>query len=119
MKRKWKSAVLILFYCVPWAFFAPWWDAVRGGMFGYLILLMGLGVLDWISVRTGQLWAGTAGNLCSGLFSCVMAEVFLSSQWDFYFKPLTAVQLTEGISAAALVVYFMVVYSQARKRKEN
>ncbi len=116
MKGRLKTAGVVVLFCVPWAFLAPWWDAAQGGMLGYLVMLLGLGILDRLSLRGRQIWLGAAGNLISAAVSLCFAKGFLGEEWNYYFKPLTAFQLTAGLSAAAVILYFLAARSHGRKK---
>lgn len=111
-----KGTAAGLLFLVPWSFLGLWWDAARGGMLGYLVCGIALVVLSWVLLKHGALWLGAAGHLLSGVVSWLCACRFLGSEWNYYFKPLTAGGLTVGITAAALIIYGIAAFDKAKRK---
>ena len=110
MKKTWLIRVLLLIaYCVPYAFLAINGDATSGTMLFYGVMVATFSLLCWSSIKTNNMMIVFIGNVISFLSSYIVA---LSSDLEamaWYFKPFTAQSLLITISVVVTVIQVIAV----------
>ena len=111
MEKKWLIRILLLLaYCVPYAFLSINGDANSGIMIFYGVMVVAFFLLCFVSIKTKNIAIIFIGNIFSFVFSyiCVMLGDLEAKAW--YFKPFTAQSLLIAISIAATIMQMIVVY---------
>ena len=111
MEKKWLIRMLLLIaYCVPYAFLSINGDANSGIMIFYGVMVGAFFLLCLASIKTKNIAVIFIGNIFSFVFSyiCVMLGDLEAKAW--YFKPFTAQSLLIAISIAATIMQMIVVY---------
>ena len=111
MEKKWLIRMLLLIaYCVPYAFLSINGDANSGIMIFYGVMVVAFFLLCFVSIKTKNIAIIFIGNIFSFVFSyiCVMLGDLEAKAW--YFKPFTAQSLLIAISIAATIMQMIVVY---------
>lgn len=104
MRKKVLTGFVFLGYCIPYSFFALYGDVSYGSMILYVVMIVAMGILCWETVKLNRTHILAVGNVLSCLFSCFCINVFQTEEWNSYFKPFTAVQLSIAISVVAFIV---------------
>ena len=123
MKKTWLIRVLLLIaYCVHYAFLAINGDATSGTMLFYGVMVAAFSLLCWSSIKTNNMMIVFIRNVISFLSSYIVA---LSSDLEamaWYFKPFTAQSLLITISVVVTVIQVIavIVYKvKTRKAVKN
>lgn len=111
MKTK---ALLLTAYCIPFAFLGVFGDGVLGTMLFYAIMITGLSLLCYISLKTRNLAIVDIGNGLSFVSSYVCTRLFMEPMGD-YFKPFTSRSLIIVISAVAIIIQAVIVMTFRKK----
>ena len=118
MKKAWVVKILMLIaYCVPFAFLAVNGDATSGTMLFYGIMVAGFVFLLCGALKTNNIAVLYLGNLLSFASSCAVAKLSGLAQMGHYFKPFTSQSLIVTISIAAIVVQTIIVLIYAKKKR--
>ncbi len=118
MKRKNSYSLILLGYCVPYAFLAMYADAVYRTLLLYGVLLAAMWLLCRASGKINQLSALVIGNVLSCVSSCIFVSRFLTDEnWGFYFKPLRTTTLVLIISAAAFLIQLFIWPNFSSKKR--
>lgn len=108
-----------ILYCLPFAFMAVNGDAVSGTMFFYTVMVMGLSLLCWITLRSGRVTDLYVGNGISFLASIIAVKVTELDPMGYYFKPFTSHSLIIAISIVAVVIQTIVLLIYKSQKTEN
>ena len=104
MKRTNQMSILLLMaYCIPFAYLCVMGDGKWGTMLFYGVMIAGFSLLCWGAVKTGRRTIIFIGNLCSLLSSCAAAVLTDMEPMGHYFKPFTAFTLMILLSVLALI----------------
>ncbi len=107
---------ILLFYLIPYMFLSMNEDAASGTMWFYLLMIVAFVILSYISKKTNNRRLVIIGNICSLLVSLVCLFRFRTEKWDWYFKPLTDIQLMITVSVIAFIIQLRIVFH--RKKNE-
>ncbi len=114
--KKWIIRIaLLLFYCVPYVFLAMNGDATSGTMLFYGLMIVAFYLLCFISKKTDNKNIVIVGNICSVISSLVFRNTFRTEKWDWYFKPLTDVELLIVVSAIAFIIQMIIAFKHKSK----
>lgn len=117
MRDKIKKMILLLIgYCVPFSFLAMYGDVTFGSMWLYVLLVLGYGLLCWLSIRFRSLSTLLLGNVISGGISAGCVAAFQTEKWSWYFKPFTPMTMVILISVVAFVVQLTIWLAINRKQ---
>lgn len=111
--------IIRILYCLPFAFMAVNGDAVSGTMFFYAVMVVGLSLLCWITLKNNRVIDLYVGNGISFLSSLIAVKVTALDPMGYYFKPLTSHSLIIVISIVAIVIQTIVVLIYKSRRIEN
>lgn len=110
MKKTWLIRVLLLIaYCVPYAFLAINGDATSGTMLFYGVMVAAFSLLCWSSIKTNNMMIVFIGNVISFLSSYIVALSCDLESMAWYFKPFTAQSLLITISVVVTVIQVIAV----------
>lgn len=105
MKKTWIiSALLLIAYCVPFAFLSVNGDATSGTMLFYWVMIAGFALLCWGALKTNNVAVLYIGNVLSFVSSYVVANLSGLEPMGHYFKPFTSHSLIAAISVVVLIV---------------
>ena len=110
MKKTWISrALLLIAYCVPFAFLSVNGDATLGTMLFYGVMIAGFALLCWSALKTNNIAVLYIGNGLSFLSSYTAGKLSGLEPMGDYFKPFTAHSLIVVISVVVLIVHTIIV----------
>ena len=108
MKNTWIiRALLLIVYCVPFAFLSVNGDATSGTMLFYGVMIAGFALLCWGALKTNNVAVIYIGNVLSFISSYAVAKLSGLEPMGYYFKPFTSHSLIVAISVVILIVYTM------------
>lgn len=117
MKKPWLlKAFLSIAYCIPFAFLAVNGDAVSGTMLFYGIMAVGLALLCWASLRTGNIAVFYLGSILSLCSSYAAAGLWGLEPMGYYFKPFTAYFLMAAISVFVMIIQLIPIRIYSAKK---
>ena len=120
MKMNWTiRALLLVAYCIPFAFLSVNGDATSGTMLFYGVMIMGFSLLCWGALKTNNVAVLYIGNVLSFVSSCAVAKLSGLEPMGYYFKPFTSHSLIVAISVAVLIVHTIIVLIYAAKKRAN
>lgn len=110
MKKQWTiRALLLIVYCVPFAFLSVNGDATSGTMLFYGVMIAGFALLCWDALKTNNVAVLYIGNGLSFLSSYAAGKLSGLEPMGHYFKPFTSHSLIVIISVVVLVVHTIIV----------
>ena len=98
-------ALLLIVYCVPFAFLSVNGDATSGTMLFYGVMIAGFALLCWGALKTNNVAVIYIGNVLSFISSYAVAKLSGLEPMGYYFKPFTSHSLIVAISVVILIVY--------------
>lgn len=118
MKKGWTiRALLLIAYCIPFAFLSVNGDATSGTMLFYGVMLAGFALLCWGALKTNNVAVLYIGNVLSFVSSYVVAELSGLEPMGYYFKPFTSHSLIVVISVVVLIVHTVIVLIYRAKKR--
>ncbi len=112
-----QTVLLLLGYCIPFAFLGMYGDVSYYTMWLYALLIAGMGLLCWGCIKFKNLLALVLGNILSAVVSIICVRAFIPSDLEWYFKPLTSSSTAILLSAAAFIIQFIIWKAAAKKTK--
>lgn len=110
MKKQWTiRALLLIVYCVPFAFLSVNGDATSGTMLFYGVMIAGFALLCWRALKTNNIAVLYIGNGLSFLSSYTAGKLSGLEPMGHYFKPFTSHSLIVVISVVVLVAHTIIV----------
>ena len=110
MKKQWTiRALLLIVYCVPFAFLSVNGDATSGTMLFYGVMIAGFALLCWGALKTNNVAVLYIGNGLSFLSSYTAGKLSSLEPMGHYFKPFTSHSLIVVISVVVLIVHTIIV----------
>lgn len=109
--------LLLLLYCIPFAFLAVNGDATSGSMIYYGVMVAGFALLSGIAIITNNTLVVYIGNVLSFISSIIVSVVSGLEAMSHYFKPLTSHLLIVVISIIALLIQVLFARVYVRKNK--
>ena len=97
--------MLLIVYCVPFAFLSVNGDATSGTMLFYGVMIAGFALLCWGALKTNNVAVIYIGNVLSFISSYAVAKLSGLEPMGYYFKPFTSHSLIVAISVVILIVY--------------
>ena len=107
--------MLLLLYCIPFAFLSVYGDATSGTMMFYVVMLVGFALLCWVALKTKNIPTIFIGNIASCVFSYIAAELSSLEPRGEYFKPFTSYSLIILISVVSIFAHIIIVWLYTRK----
>lgn len=121
MEKKWIIRILLLIaYCVPYAFLSINGDANYGTMMFYGVMVVAFFLLCLVSIKTNNIANIFIGNILSFVSSSISLMFGDLEAMSWYFKPFTAQSLLMVISIVVMIIQVsaLVVY-KIRSRNGN
>ena len=118
MKKSIIRTILLLCYCIPFVFLAMNEDVISGTLWFYLVMIVGLGALCIVSVKSNNSWIVIVGNILSVASSCIFTYFFRNEKWGWYFKPFTPYQCIIFEAVFAFVIQ-MVIFFMLKEKKNK
>lgn len=116
--NKWLiRGLLLIGYCIPFAFLSMYGDATYGTMLLYALMIAGLSILCSGVIKSKQFAVVIFGNMLSFIISYIFVQEFYTDKWGWYFKPFTANGLLIVISFFTILVQLFFVYRSYRKQR--
>ena len=110
MEKQWTiRALLLIVYCVPFAFLSVNGDATLGTMLFYGVMIAGFALLCWSALKTNNIAVLYIGNGLSFLSSYTAGKLSGLEPMGHYFKPFTSHSLIVVISVVVLVAHTIIV----------
>lgn len=118
MKKVWIIRVLLLLaYCIPFAFLSVNGDATFGTILFYGVMIVGFAILCFEALKTNNVAVLYIGNILSFISSYKAAELYGLEPMVQYFKPLTSYSLIVALSIVAIVCQTIPVLVHVGRRK--
>ena len=108
--------LLLIAYCVPFAFLSVNGDATSGTMLFYGVMIVGFAFLCWGAIKTNNVAIIYIGNMISFASSYGVAKLSWLEPMGHYFKPFTSYGLIIAISIVATLIQTIIVLIYARKK---
>ena len=108
--------LLLIAYCVPFAFLSVNGDATSGTMLFYGVMIAGFVLLCWGAIKTNNVAILYIGNVISFASSYGVAKLSGLEPMGHYFKPFTSYGLIIAISIVAIVIQTVIVLICAHKK---
>ena len=108
--------LLLIAYCVPFAFLSVNGDATSGTMLFYGVMIACFVLLCWGAIKTNNVAILYIGNVISFASSYGIAKLSGLEPMGHYFKPFTSYGLIIAISVVAIVIQTVIVLICARKK---
>lgn len=120
MKKVWSiRALLLIAYCVPFAFLAVNGDVASGTMLFYGVMIAGFALLCWGALKTNDVAVLYIGNALSFASSYMAAKLSGLEPMGHYFKPFTSYSLIAAISVVVVIVHTIVVLIYRGEKRAN
>ena len=120
MKKTWLiRGVLLIAYCVPFAYLSVNGDAASGTMRFYGLMIAGFALLCWGALKTNNVAVLYVGNVLSFASSYAVAKLSGLEPMGYYFKPFTSYTLIVAISIAAVIIQTIIVLIYAERKKKK
>ncbi len=120
MKNPWViRGVLLIAYCVPFAFLSVNGDATFGTMLFYGVMIVGFALLCCGALKTNNVAVLYIGNALSFASSYAVAKLSGLEPRGYYFKPFTSYSLIAVISVVAVIVHTIIVLIYRSKKKAD
>ena len=111
--------LLLMGYCIPFAFLCVHGDAASGTMLFYGTMIAGFALLCWGALKTNNVPVLYLGNALSFASSYAAAKLTGLAPMGEYFKPFTSYSLIVAISVVVLIVHSIIVLVYTRKKQAN
>lgn len=108
--------LLLIAYCVPFAFLSVNGDATSGTMLFYGVMIAGFALLCWGTTKTNNVAILYIGNVISFASSYGIAKLSGLEPMGHYFKPFTSYGLIIAISVVAIIIQTIIVLICARRK---
>lgn len=108
--------LLLIAYCVPFAFLSVNGNATSGTMLFYGVMIAGFALLCWGAIKTNNVAILYIGNVISFASSYGVAKLSGLEPMGHYFKPFTSYGLIIAISIVAIVIQTVIVLICAHKK---
>ena len=119
MKRTLIRIFLILGYCIPFVFLAMNEDVTCGTLWLYLVMIIGFGLLCYVSTKSKNTWIVFVGNFISFASSCIFTYYLKTEKWGWYFKPFTPFQSIMFETVILFIIQIVFVICNTNKSKEE
>ena len=103
------KALLLITYCVPFAFLSVNGDAILGTMIFYGIMIASFSLLCWKAIKTNNVPVLYLGNVLSFVSSYIFAKLSGLEPLGHYFKPFTSYGLIVVISIVSIIIHTIIV----------
>lgn len=120
MIKAWIIRVLLLLaYCIPFAFLSVNGNATSGTMLFSGVMIAGFVLLCWGALKTNNVAVLYSGNVLSFVSSYAVAKLSGLEPMGHYFKPFTSCSLIVAISVVVLIVHTIIVLIYRAKKRAS
>ena len=117
MKKTWLIRVLLLIaYCVPFAYLSVKGDVTSGTMLYYGVMIVSFVILYRCALKTDNVQIIFIGNILSFMSSYLTAKLSQLDPMGWYCKPFTSHSLIVAISVVSLISQAIIVWRRSRKQ---
>lgn len=102
------SVLIVIFYALPFAYFAMQRDYSHQSPLGYVAMAAAMSLLAFASIKLATLYALLIGNVASFAVSFYFVGKMQGDALDAFFKPLTAEQSLIFLSVLMLILQAIV-----------
>ena len=118
MKKTWLIRVLLLIaYCVPFAYLSVKGDITSGTMLYYGVMIFSFAILYRCALKTNNVPIIFIGNILSFISSYLTAKLSRLDPMGWYCKPFTSHSLIVAISVVSLIIHAIIVWRRSRKQR--
>ena len=103
-RRKMISFVILIAYCVPYVFLGMYGDKTYHALWPYGLMVVVMAGLGWYCGKSKRISIALLGNLLSLLISCLLTQLFVGDDWNYFFKAFPATIRTVQFSGIMLAV---------------
>lgn len=115
MNKKAIKVLMLLAYCVPYGYLSMKGDFSSGTMIFYGLMIVCLGILLAIAIRTRNIIILVLGNILSFISSYIFISQNQTNDWGSYFKPFVSFDLLILITVVALVIQALFIFNFNKK----
>lgn len=98
------SFVILIAYCVPYVFLGMYGDKTYHALWPYGLMVVVMAGLGWYCGKSKRISIALLGNLLSLLISCLLTQLFVGDDWNYFFKAFPATIRTVQFSGIMLAV---------------
>ena len=118
MKKSWLIRVLLLIaYCVPFAYLSVKGDVTSGTMLYYAVMIVSFAILYRCALKTNNVPIIFIGNILSFISSYLTAKLTRLDPMEWYCKPFTSHSQIVAISVASRIIHAIIVWRRGRKQR--
>ena len=118
MKKTWLiRALLLIAYCVPFAYLSVKGDITSGTMVYYGVMIVSFAILYRCALKTNNIPIIFVGNMLSFASSYLTAKLTRLDPMEWYCKPFTSHSQIVAISVASLILHAIIVWRRSRKQR--
>ncbi|WP_440897594.1 hypothetical protein ACS127_06420 [Amphibacillus sp. Q70] len=110
MNKKLIKILMLLAYCVPYVYLAMRGDYNSGTMMFYGLMIVCLGLLLWLAIKTKNVSVLIVGNVLTFSSSYFFILQNQKDDWWTYFKPFSPIGLLVSITIIILVIQALFIY---------
>lgn len=125
MKKIGLNLLIIIAYCFPFVFFAMHTDFDKGSILGYLLMIVGTGILAYLSrLFNTTLVKATLIFIIGNILSAFISYYFLGTmegneRWDGFFKPFSPEPFFKGLCILNLIPQLIALYRAHTYKKKR
>ena len=115
-----RKFLIFVLYLLPYAYMAMVIDILKGSILSYVLMMLIMGALMLLSVRTGNVKTAVLGNILSFGISYLSAANFPQGgeAWAWFFKPFTPSQMVTFLYIVSFVIQ-LIIYLAKKKKALN
>lgn len=118
MKKTWLTrALLLIAYCIPFAYLSVKGDITSGTMLYYGVMIVSFAILYRCALKTDNVPIIFIGNMLSFASSYLTAKLSRLDPMEWYCKPLTSHSQIVAISVASLIIHAIIVWRRSSKQR--
>lgn len=117
MNKKSIKILMLLAYCIPYGYLSMEGDFSSGTMLFYGLMIICLGALVTISIKTKNTIVVIIGNILSFISSYIFISQNQTEDWASYFKPFVPFDLLILITVITFVIQLLFIFRSRRKNK--
>lgn len=111
------KVILLILYCIPFAFLSVNGDANLGTILFYLLMIASFILLCWVALKTRNIVIIFIGNILSLISSYISAKFTGLEALGDYFKPFTSYNIIVAISVISIVIHIIIVFIYLKNHK--
>lgn len=116
MNEKVIKALMLLAYCIPYGYLSMQGDFNSGTMIFYGFMIVSLGILLRVAIKTKNTIVLVIGNVLSFISSYIFISQNQTGDWASYFKPFSPLDLLILITMVAFLIQQLFIFTARKKR---